>query len=75
LDATIARMYYFAGLSFNVARNPYYQESYTFAANHSISGYVPPGYNKLRTTLFFRKKGLTSKPYWKGPRAHCLKRV
>jgi len=31
LDATIARMFYSAGLSFNVARNPHYQESYTFA--------------------------------------------
>ena len=49
-------MYYFAGLSFNVARNPHYQESYTFAANHSISGYVPPGYNKLRTTLLQKER-------------------
>ena len=38
-------------MSFNIARNPYYRDSYKFAANHNFGGYVPPSYNKLRTTL------------------------
>lgn len=36
LDAIIARLFYSSGLSFNVSRNPYYQESYTFAASHNL---------------------------------------
>jgi len=51
LDAEIVRMFYTGGLPFNLARNPYYLSSYSFAANHPLGGYVPPGYNKLRTTL------------------------
>ncbi|XP_050222742.1 uncharacterized protein LOC126672833 [Mercurialis annua] len=56
LDADIARMYYTGGLPFTFARNPYYMSSYSFAANHSLGGYVPPGYNKLRTTLLQQEK-------------------
>ena len=48
-DAAVARLFYTSGLSFNVIRNPHYRESYTLASK--ISGYVPPGYNALRTTL------------------------
>ncbi|XP_057994474.1 uncharacterized protein LOC110655169 [Hevea brasiliensis] len=44
------------GLPFNFARNPYYVSSYSFAANHVLGGYVPPGYNKLRTTLLQQEK-------------------
>ncbi|WOL17402.1 hypothetical protein Cni_G26194 [Canna indica] len=51
LHAEIARMFYTAGLPFNLARNPYYVSSYVFAANNAISGYLPLGYNMLRTTL------------------------
>ncbi|GAV88964.1 DUF659 domain-containing protein [Cephalotus follicularis] len=51
LHAEIARMFYSTGLSFHLARNPYYVNSYTFTANQSISGYIPLGYNMLRTTL------------------------
>ncbi|GAV59120.1 DUF659 domain-containing protein [Cephalotus follicularis] len=47
----IARMFYLAGLSFNLARNLYFQSAFTFAANHNIAGYLPSGYNLLRTTL------------------------
>lgn len=50
LDAEIARMFYTGGLPFNLARNPYYASSYTLA-DHNLSRYVPPGYNKLRTTF------------------------
>lgn len=38
LDAIIARMFYSAGLSFNLARNPYFQHPYNFAASHNMSG-------------------------------------
>ena len=51
LDSRIARMFYTGGLPFNFARNPYYHNSYAYAATHSILGYVPPGYNALRITL------------------------
>ncbi|XP_050238986.1 uncharacterized protein LOC126688364 [Mercurialis annua] len=56
LDAEIARMFYTGGLPFNFAKNPYFVSSYAFAANHSLGGYVPPGYNKLRTTLLLQEK-------------------
>ncbi|XP_050365630.1 uncharacterized protein LOC126784190 [Argentina anserina] len=48
-DAEVARLFYTSGLPFNVARNPYYQDSYLRASH--IPGYTPPGYNALRTTL------------------------
>uniref|UniRef100_A0A5B7AFB0 BED-type domain-containing protein n=1 Tax=Davidia involucrata TaxID=16924 RepID=A0A5B7AFB0_DAVIN len=51
LHAEIARMFYSSGLPFHLARNPYYVSSFTFAANNPIMGYLPPGYNLLRTTL------------------------
>ncbi|GJR10180.1 hypothetical protein Tco_0792832 [Tanacetum coccineum] len=51
LDQEIARMFYTGGLPFNLARNPYYWRSFTFVANQNFGGYVPPSYNKLRTTL------------------------
>ncbi|KAM0877623.1 hypothetical protein ACQ4PT_035393 [Festuca glaucescens] len=56
LDAKIARAFYSGGLPFNFARNPHYQEAFTFAATHNIPGYKPPGYNKLRTTLLKQEK-------------------
>ena len=56
LDAEIARIFYTGGLPFNLAKNPYYVSSYSFAANHALGGYVPPGYNKLRTTLLQKEK-------------------
>ncbi|XP_059630555.1 uncharacterized protein LOC132273591 [Cornus florida] len=51
LHSEIARMFYSAGLTFHLARNPHYVASYTYASNNGISGYIPPGYNLLRTTL------------------------
>ena len=44
-------MFYIGGLPFHFARNPNFCSSYAYAANHNISGYVPLGYNALRTTL------------------------
>ena len=51
LDHEIARMFYSSGLPFHLARNPHYRKTFAYAANNYISGYQPPGYNKLRTTL------------------------
>lgn len=56
LDQEIARMFFTAGLPFNLARNPHYMRAFTFAASHSIAGYKPPGYNKLRTTLVVQER-------------------
>ena len=56
LDSRIARMFYIGGLPFNFARNPYYCNSYAYAATYSIPGYVPPGYNALRTTLLQKER-------------------
>ncbi|XP_030515905.2 uncharacterized protein LOC115729461 isoform X1 [Rhodamnia argentea] len=56
LDCEIVRMFYSESLSFNLARNPYFQSAFTYAANHNIAGYVPPKYNLLRTTLLQKEK-------------------
>ncbi|XP_058180057.1 uncharacterized protein LOC131298593 [Rhododendron vialii] len=56
LHNEIARMFYSGGLPFNLARNPHYVSSYMYAANHSIPGYIPPGYNLLRTRLLQRER-------------------
>ncbi|KAL4611970.1 hypothetical protein ACB092_08G164500 [Castanea dentata] len=56
LDSRIARMFYTGGLPFNFARNPYYRNSYAYAATHSIPGYVPLEYNALRTTLLQKER-------------------
>ncbi|XP_038999122.1 uncharacterized protein LOC120124534 [Hibiscus syriacus] len=61
LDEEIARMFYTGGLPFNLARNPHYHRAFTFAATHNIPGYVPPGYNKLRTTLLQQEKNNVEK--------------
>jgi hypothetical protein len=47
---------YIVGVPFNLARNPYYRESYNFIASHHMAGYVPLGYNALRTTLLEKEK-------------------
>ena len=49
VDSEIARMFYIRGLSFHFARNPYYARAFKSASQ--LPGYVPPGYNALRTTL------------------------
>ncbi|CAL9222157.1 unnamed protein product [Arabidopsis halleri] len=54
-DGEIARMFYTAGLSFNVARNPHYRNSMIYV-HSQIPGYVPPGYNSLRTTLLQKER-------------------
>ena len=70
LDSRIVRMFYTGGLPFNFARNPYYRNSYANAATHSILGYVPHGYNALRTTLLQKERAHVErllkpiKEYW-----------
>ncbi|KAL9661445.1 hypothetical protein QQ045_026269 [Rhodiola kirilowii] len=56
LDQEIAGMFYTGGLPFNLARNPHYMRSYTFAATHAVAGYKPPSYDKLRTTLLLQER-------------------
>ncbi|XP_030936466.1 uncharacterized protein LOC115961669 [Quercus lobata] len=56
LDSRIARMFYTGGLPFNFARIPHFRNSYAYAATHNIPGYVPPGYNALRTTLLQKER-------------------
>ena len=56
LKYEIARMFYSAGLPFNLARNPYYISAFKFATNNPLSGFVPLGYNSLRTTLLQRER-------------------
>ena len=53
-DSEIARMFYTGGLSFHFARNPYYARA--FKSVSQLPGYVPPGYNALRTTLLQKEK-------------------
>ncbi|XP_058750554.1 uncharacterized protein LOC131623560 [Vicia villosa] len=56
LSSEIARLFYSAGMSFNVARNPYFISAFTYAANTYISGYIPPSYNAIRTSMLQREK-------------------
>jgi len=49
-------IFYFVGVPFNLARNPNYIAASKFLANTDLGGYVPPGYNKLRTTLLQHEK-------------------
>ncbi|CAL5386707.1 unnamed protein product [Camellia sinensis] len=56
LHSLIARMFYSAGLPFHLARNPYFVDAFQYAAENQIVGYVPPGYNLLRTTLLQKER-------------------
>ena len=56
LDGAIARMFYTGGLSFNLARNPYFKKAFSIAASNPFPGYKTPGYNSFRTTLLQKEK-------------------
>ncbi|XP_075515270.1 uncharacterized protein LOC142549918 [Primulina tabacum] len=56
MHSEIARLFYTGGLSFNIARNPHYIRAFSMATQRTIPGYLPPGYNLLRTTLLQREK-------------------
>ncbi|XLQ99904.1 hypothetical protein S83_066103, partial [Arachis hypogaea] len=49
-------MFFSSGLPFHLAKNPYFVKAFSYAANNYIDGYIPPGYNKLRTTLLEKEK-------------------
>ncbi|KAL5166694.1 hypothetical protein HKD37_18G051609 [Glycine soja] len=48
LDHEIARMFYFSGLHFHLARNPHYMKEFAYAANNQISGYQPPALRSFK---------------------------
>lgn len=56
LNAMIARFFYASGLPFHLARSPYYMSCFSYAANNSLAGYIPPGYNALRTSLLQQER-------------------
>eukprot|EP01018_Ginkgo_biloba_P029576 Gb_20728 [translate_table: standard] len=56
VDLALARFFYANGISFNVAWSPYYGEMVK-AIHGAPSGYKPPGFEKLRTTLVDKEKG------------------
>uniref|UniRef100_A0A2N9H6R9 DUF659 domain-containing protein n=1 Tax=Fagus sylvatica TaxID=28930 RepID=A0A2N9H6R9_FAGSY len=56
LTSLIARMFYSGGIPFHFARNPHYVNSYKYKANNMLVGYVPPGYNALRTTFLQKER-------------------
>ncbi|KAL7232464.1 hypothetical protein ACSBR2_010485 [Camellia fascicularis] len=55
-DKQAARMLYASALSFNLARCPYFRKYSQTLANSKLSGYSPPTYDKLRTTLLAQEK-------------------
>ncbi|KAG6534868.1 hypothetical protein ZIOFF_008774 [Zingiber officinale] len=56
LHSEIARLFYTGGLSFNIARNPHYVRAFSLVTQRTIPGYLPPGYNLLRTSLLQKEK-------------------
>ncbi|GFY85412.1 hypothetical protein Acr_04g0001500 [Actinidia rufa] len=55
-DKEAARMFYASGLPFNFAKSPYFRKYSLTLANSRLAGYVPPSYNRLRTTLLAQEK-------------------
>ncbi|KAG5532737.1 hypothetical protein RHGRI_027141 [Rhododendron griersonianum] len=49
-------MFYASGLAFNLARSPYFRKYSLTLANSRLAGYIPPSYNRLRTTLLSQEK-------------------
>ena len=56
VDLTIAFFFYLNFISFNVARSPLFFEMCRSLSERAPSGYVPPGSEKLRTTLSVKEK-------------------
>ncbi|KAK1588601.1 hypothetical protein Q3G72_024952 [Acer saccharum] len=56
LGGETTRMFYTSGLSFHFVRNLHYVNAFKNACSNPIPGYLPPGYNSLRTTLLQKKK-------------------
>ncbi|XP_049936819.1 uncharacterized protein LOC126410608 [Nymphaea colorata] len=56
MDRRIGRFFFASSLPFNVARSPYWKDVVTGLANCSLSGYVPPTSEKLRTIILAEEK-------------------
>jgi hypothetical protein len=56
VDLTIAFFFYLNFISFNVARSPMFIEMCRALVEQAPTGYVPPGSEKLRTTLLSKAK-------------------
>ena len=56
LTSLIVKMFYFGGIPFHFARFPHYVNSYKYVANNMLVGYVPLGYNALRTTFLQKER-------------------
>ncbi|KAM3289525.1 hypothetical protein P3S67_017813 [Capsicum chacoense] len=50
-DKLAARMFYASCLSFNLATFPYFKKYSKFLTANPIPSYIPPTYNRLRTTF------------------------
>ncbi|KAL7180164.1 hypothetical protein ACSBR1_043394 [Camellia fascicularis] len=55
-DKQAAHMFYASALSFNLARCHYFRKYSQTLANSKLSGYSPPTYDRLRTTLLAQEK-------------------
>lgn len=49
-------MFYVSALSFNFARCPYFRKYSQTLADSKLIGYVPPSFNRLKTTLLAQEK-------------------
>ena len=56
MDLTIAFDFYLNFISFNVAQSPLFIEMCRGLVERAPTGYVPPGLEKLRTTLLVKSK-------------------
>jgi hypothetical protein len=75
LTSLIARMFYSSGIPFHFARNLHYVNSYKYTVNNMLVGYVPLGYNALRTTLLQKERANVErilKPIKDGWKEKCV---
>lgn len=56
VNRAIGKMFYSAGLPYQLARNPYFVSLFTLAANSSIQDYTPLTSKMLMTTLLQKEK-------------------
>ena len=61
VDLNIAFSFYLNFISFNVARSPLFFEMCRSISERAPSGYVPPGSDKLRTTLLVKARNEVEK--------------
>ncbi|XP_074271006.1 uncharacterized protein LOC141594925 [Silene latifolia] len=55
-DKECARMIYACSLPFSLVVNPHFKRFVSKLGGYKLSGYVPPSYNRLRTTLLAQEK-------------------